>query len=254
MKRIYFLIILLSIVCGVSAQETLLLPFDADSLTSEQKAQKPVYIAYPAALKDEVPTMRCEPKEPVDLGLPSGLKWATCNIGAESPEDYGDYFAWGEVEPDSSYNWPDYKWCKGNQKTFTKYCTCNDDGTVDNKTELESADDAAVINWGGSWRMPTEEEMRELVDNCTWTWTSQNGVAGSLATGPNGNSIFFPVGGYKLFDRLEGSEDGYYYSKSLRVLSFCDSKGAWNLQVCFSGTGVGGCTRMNGTAIRPVCP
>ena len=155
----------------------------------------------------------------VDLGLPSGLKWATCNIGAESPEDYGYYFAWGEVEPDSSYNWPDYKWCKGKQKTFTKYCTCRDEGTVDNKTVLEDADDAAVVNWGGSWRMPTEEEMRELVDNCTWTWTSQNGVAGSLATGPNGNSIFFPVGGYKLFDRLEGAESGFYYSKSLQILS-----------------------------------
>ena len=254
MRRVLMYMFLLCAIGSMNAQEVLILPFDADSLTSEQKAQKPVYIAYPAALKDEVPAMRCEPKEPVDLGLPSGLKWATCNIGAESPEDYGYYFAWGEVEPDSSYNWPDYKWCKGKQKTFTKYCTCNDDGTVDDKTELESADDAAVVNWGGSWRMPTEDEMRELVDNCTWTWTSQNGVAGSLATGPNGNSIFFPVGGYKLFDRLEGAESGFYYSKSLEILSYCSSSGASNMQVMSSRTGVGGCTRMNGTAIRPVCP
>ena len=254
MRRVWMYIFLLCAIGSMNAQEVLILPFDADSLTSEQKAQKPVYIAYPAALKDEVPAMRCEPKEPVDLGLPSGLKWATCNIGAESPEDYGYYFAWGEVEPDSSYNWPDYKWCKGKQKTFTKYCTCRDEGTVDNKTVLEDADDAAVVNWGGSWRMPTEEEMRELVDNCTWTWTSQNGVAGSLATGPNGNSIFFPVGGYKLFDRLEGAESGFYYSKSLEIFSYCSSSGASNLQVMSSRTGVGGCTRMNGTAIRPVCP
>ena len=253
MRIVLVYICLLCAICSMNAQEALILPFDADSLTSEQKALTPVYVAYPAALKDEVPTMRCEPKESVDLGLPSGLKWATCNIGAESPEDYGDFFAWGETEPDDSYNWPDYKWCIGTWKSFTKYCTCADEGTIDNKTVLEDADDAAVINWGGNWRMPTKEEMQELVDNCTWTWTSQNDVYGYLVTGSNGNSIFLPVGGYKLFDRLDQPEEGFYYSKTLQGFTYTTS-GAWNLQIGRNDYGVGGCTRMNGTPIRPVCP
>ena len=131
----------------------------------------------------------------VFLALPSGTKWATCNVGANNPEDYGDYFAWGETEPKEVYTWGNYKWCNGNDESITKYCTKNDYGTVDNKTELEPEDDAAYVNWGSSWRMPTYEQLRELFDNCTWMWTSLNGVNGCLLTGPNGNTLFLPASG-----------------------------------------------------------
>ena len=96
--------------------------------------------------------------EYVDLGLPSGLKWATCNVGASSPEVYGGYYAWGETEEKSSYSWSTYKWCNGSYDTMTKYCTSSSYGTVDNKTTLDPQDDVAHVKWGGRWRMPTLEE------------------------------------------------------------------------------------------------
>ena len=129
--------------------------------------------------------------EYVDLGL--SVKWATCNVGATTPEGYGDYFAWGETEPKTTYSWSTYKWCNGTERTITKYCTDSDYGTVDNKSTLELTDDAAHVNWGGKWRMPTDDELCELISssNCTWTWTTQNGVNGYKVTSKkNGNSIF----------------------------------------------------------------
>ena len=140
-----------------------------------------------------------EPENPdnhewVDLGLPSGTLWATCNVGANAPEEYGDYFAWGETEPKEVYTWETYKWCNGNKDTLTKYC--GSDGSVDNKTELDPEDDAAYVNWGPSWRMPTKEHQQELIDNCTWVWTTCNGVNGQLVTGPNGNTMFLPAAGF----------------------------------------------------------
>lgn len=116
----------------------------------------------------------------VDLGLQSGLKWATMNVGAASPADNGNYYAWGETEPQSSntYDWSSYKWCKGSYNTMTKYCDIPYAGTIDNKTTLEAKDDAARANWGGVWRMPTYVEQMELVNNCYWVWTSSyNGTA-----------------------------------------------------------------------------
>ena len=156
--------------------------------------------------------------EYVDLGLPSGLKWATCNVGAEKPEEYGDYFAWGEVESKTTYNWSTYKYCKGTDRTMTKYCNNSEygkDGFVDNKTVLDPEDDAATVNWGGAWRMPTYDEFSELKNNCIWTWTMQNGVYGHKVTGPNGNSIFLPAAGYMLEDILRNAESGGYYWLSL---------------------------------------
>ena len=114
----------------------------------------------------------------VDLGL--SVKWATCNIGADSPEDYGNYYAWGETETKDSYT---------TSNSVTYHVEIMDDIAGD-------ADyDAATANWGGSWRMPTYAEMRELKNNCTWTWTTENDVNGYLVTGSNGNSIFLPAAG-----------------------------------------------------------
>ena len=154
--------------------------------------------------------------EYVDLGLPSGIKWATCNVGATKPEEFGGYYAWGETEEKSNYDWSTYKWCKGSDDTMTKYCTDSDYGTFDNKTTLDPEDDVAHVKWGGTWRMPTLDEQNELLNNCTWQWTTQNGINGHKVTGPNGNSIFLPAAGCRIGTGAgnRGSR-GYYWSSSL---------------------------------------
>lgn len=166
----------------------------------------------------EVPTTGTENgHEWVDLGLPSGTKWATMNVGADSPEDYGDYFAWGETTTKSTYSWSTYKWCNGSSSSMTKYCVSSSYGTVDNKTTLDLSDDAAYVNWGSSWRMPTDEELNELRTNCTWTWTTQNGVKGYKFTSKiYGNSIFLPAAGYCGNSGLgDAGSYGHYWSSSL---------------------------------------
>ena len=147
----------------------------------------------------------------VDLGLPSGLLWATCNLGATSPEDYGDYFAWGETTPKSDYSWSTYQYCMGSNTTFTKYCNNSSygyNGFTDNLTTLLPEDDAATANWGSDWRMPTKEEFQELYNNTTVTWTQQNGVNGRLFTAANGNSLFLPAAGYRNGSNLYGAGSG----------------------------------------------
>lgn len=164
------------------------------------------------------PTLGPTPDEHdwVDLGLPSGTLWATMNVGASSPEEFGDYFAWGETAPKNKYSWNTYKWCNGSENTLTKYCTESSYGTVDNKTELELEDDAAYVNWGPLWRMPSMDQQEELRDMCTWQWTTRNGVNGYLITGPNGGSLFLPAAGVLV---EHGNQDigscGYYWSHSL---------------------------------------
>ena len=160
--------------------------------------------------------------EYVDLGLPSGLLWATCNIGASSPEEYGDYFAWGETTGYNSgkteFSWTSYSLCDGSEWTMNKYCTSADYGIVDNKTFLELVDDAANANWGGDWRMPTIEDWRELQNNCTWTWISMNNVDGYKVTASNGNYIFLPAAGYRYDYGLDtAGSNGYYWSSSLNT-------------------------------------
>ena len=181
-----------------------------------------------------------DPSDYVDLGLPSGTLWATCNVGANTPEDYGDYFAWGETTPKDYYNWDYYKWCNGSYSTLTKYCTIDYfgyNGIVDNKTDLEPEDDAAYVNWGENWRMPTLEQLEELLNNCTWTWTSQNGVNGQVVTGLNGCTMFLPAAGNRRSSSLNGAGSGYYWSrtlssKSLTAYSFYFLRGGeywgWN--------------------------
>lgn len=151
--------------------------------------------------------------EYVDLGLPSGTLWATCNVGASSPEEYGNYFAWGETEPKEDYSWETYKWCEGSEKTFTKYCTWDIYGTVDNKIELELADDAARANWGGTWLMPTMTQIEELSNGCTWAWTTLNDIPGYMINSKyNGNSIFLPAAGHKETSIVDAEKNGEYWS------------------------------------------
>ena len=155
----------------------------------------------------------------VDLGLPSGTLWATCNVGANSPEEYGDYFAWGETTPQSYYDWETYKWCNGSYNTLTKYCIysgCGYNGFTDGKTELDPEDDAATVNWGPSWRMPSDEQIGELIGYCSWQRTKRNDVTGWLGTGPNGNTIFLPSAGYRWRGSVtQGTTGGTYWSRTL---------------------------------------
>ena len=138
--------------------------------------------------------------EYVDLGLPSGLKWAKCNVGATSEADYGSYFQWGDIEDksNSDCSWESYKYCNGTYKTLTKYCTNSFYGTVDDKTTLDPEDDAATQIMGGDWRMPTKAEIQELIDNTTKEWTKVNGVNGYKFTSKTDTSkyIFIPAAGY----------------------------------------------------------
>ena len=150
---------------------------------------------------DEPTTGTINGHEWVDLGLPSGLKWATCNVGADSPEDYGNYYAWGETTTKSTYT-------EDNSLTYgLNESQLQSQGYIDGSGNLTPSHDAATANWGGSWRMPTKTEMQELIDNCTRTWTTQNGVKGTKMTGPNGNSIFLPAVGYRYGTSFHN--DGY---------------------------------------------
>lgn len=190
----------------------------------------------------------------VDLGLPSGTKWATCNVGATKPEEYGNYYAWGETSTKSTYDWSTYKWCNGSRSTLTKYNTDSYYGTVDYKTVLEPEDDAARANWGGAWRMPTDGEWAELLDECTWEWKNayKGTTAGYLVTSKiNGNSIFLPAAGCRdgsgLYDA--GSLGGYWSSS----LVTDDPYYAWF--VFFDSddvSRVGDDSRYYGISVRPV--
>ena len=160
-----------------------------------------------------------DPNDYVDLGLPSGTLWATCNIGASRPEERGYYFAWGETSPKVIYNWSTYKWCTGSGTALTKYCANSSygyNGFVDNKTELDPEDDAAYVNWGPSWRMPTREQLDELMMRCSWRWTSNYGVQGYQVEGSNGKTLFLPAGGIRWDGTISDVDlKGYYLSCSL---------------------------------------
>jgi hypothetical protein len=199
--------------------------------------------------------------EYVDLGLPSGTKWATCNVGATNPEDYGYYLAWGETKPKNTYSWSNYRYANGGLFTLTKYCNnpANGyNGFTDNLTTLEACDDAATANWGDCWRMPTYSELQELVDVCTSEWTTLNGVRGRMFTGPNGNRIFLPATLWYNFGYEEtnyGGEYDYggcYWTSSLTLPeSHCGlflSIHSERCEDCFNN-GVG---RYMGLFVRPV--
>ena len=157
--------------------------------------------------------------EYVDLALPSGTLWATMNIGASSPEEAGDYFAWGETDPELKryYEFFTYKWCCGTYNTMTKYCYRQDIGIIDNKNELDPDDDAATVNWGPKWRMPSKGQLKELLDECTWEWTTVNGANGYLVTSKhNGASLFLPVPGFYSWEEHYGyNTSSRYWARSL---------------------------------------
>lgn len=168
----------------------------------------------------------------VNLGL--SVKWATCNVGASSPSDYGDYFAWGETTTKSEYT-------ESNSTTYGKSM-----GDISGNPEY----DAARANWGGSWRMPSEVEYAELRDGCTWTWTSQGGHNGYKVTGPNGKSIFLPAAGCRFGSSLyHAGTNGYYWS-STPDESY--TQGAYYLHFFSGDHYVGWDDRLYGHAVRPV--
>lgn len=178
----------------------------------------------------------------VDLGLPSGTLWATCNVGAENPEDAGFYYAWGEIEPKNSYSSGNYKWYNGSTTVFSKYSDYDD---------LYLSDDAAYVNWGSNWRMPYYDELDELIDsrNTTTEVTTQNGVKGLKITSvSNGNSIFLPVAGYvNGSSTVGGGVNGYYWSASAY-----DNGRVSYLTISNNSVSLGYCSRYMGQSIRPV--
>ena len=200
--------------------------------------------------------------EAVDLGL--SVKWASFNLGATKKEEYGYYFAWGETEPKDYYFWDSYKWCKGSYNTLTKYCTNSANGYngfVDKKLILETEDDAAFVNLGEKWRMPTEDEWKELQENCTWTWTTEFGEGGYKAISKkNGNFIFFPLGGYYYTTQLigEGGTSGDYWASCLPLGSIPDVTTSYSVYSPVFGqdkiTWNFSQHRYSGLTIRPVSP
>lgn len=181
--------------------------------------------------------------EAIDLGLPSGTKWASWNVGASKPEEYGGYYAWGETEEKDYYDWDTYTHCDGSEET------CHHIGDDIAGTEY----DVAHVKWGGSWRMPTRAQQDELRENCTREWTQQNGVNGSRVTGPNGNSIFLPAAGgrWRYYHNYEGT-NGHFWSSSLNsdleygacYLGFVTYWWDWGNDR----------SRSYGNSVRPVCP
>ena len=194
--------------------------------------------------------------EYVDLGL--SVKWATCNVGADKPEENGNLYAWGETEPreiPDTRSWMNSKW-GNNLFGLTKYNTNSELGTVDNKTTLDSEDDVAHVVWGGKWRMPTKQEMVELQDNCTWEWTTLNGINGYRVTskkqGYTDRSIFLPAAGHALNSQYEYGSRGDYWSSSLETFQgLCSEAVCFSFTSRFKGLSQGG--REFGYSIRPVC-
>lgn len=184
----------------------------------------------------------------VDLGLPSGTLWATCNVGASKPEEYGLYFAWGETKGYTSgghsFNWANYKWCNGSSSSLTKYTGS------DGKTELDLEDDAAYVNWGSSWRMPSREQQDELRSQCKWEWTQLHGVYGHKVTGPNGNSIFLPAAGGRYDTSLyDAGSYGGCWSRTLRT---SHSNSAYSLNFDSGSMDWNNSYRCSGQSVRPV--
>ena len=192
----------------------------------------------------------------IDLGLPSGTKWACCNVGANSPSERGDYFAWGETSPKTAFGEYNYKWyIAGDDHRITKYCSNSDYGIVDNIIGLQLEDDAAYVNWGPEWRMPGSAQTNELLNNCTYEWTKVNGMNGYLfKSNINNNAIFFPANGWYNNHGLQGlDDDGSCWIRFNAYISYPNI--AYIL--CFRYGNMGwinivGLARHNGAGVRAV--
>jgi len=198
-----------------------------------------------------------EDRDGVDLGLPSGTLWATRNVGATSPEDFGDYFAWGETKGYNlgkrDFSWRTYKWCKGECNKQTKYSTkkrYGAKGFTDNKAILDPHDDVAYMNWGSQWRIPSLDQIKELKEECEWIWTTYKSVTGYLVKGKNGKNIFLPATGYRNNESLlDKNKKGAYWSRSLREE---DPYFAYGLDFDSGYIGWFGKGKSSGQSIRPV--
>jgi len=254
MKRFYFTIVALLATLVASAQTIKVYEYDDNGNLN-------VIPTFVSGKKAKVVFTDEKEHEYVDLGLPSGTLWATCNVGANLPEEYGLYFAWGEttgytgdVSDGHEFKWENYKWCEGTAWSMTKYCIDSSLGTIDYKTELDPEDDAATVNWGPDWCMPTNEQQEELI-NPSYTdteWTTLNGVAGCKITSKkNGNSIFLTPSGYRDYSSfyVAGSY-GTYWSRSLNpnfsYMGLPLNFGEGNISA------YNNCARYCGQSVRPV--
>lgn len=174
----------------------------------------------------------------IDLGLPSGTRWATCNVGAETPNDNGDYFAWGETSTKAIYDHRNsIAWDKDKSKLLTE-------GIINSKGRLTMSYDAARKNWGGTWRIPTDSEWKELEKRCKWEWLPNKGYK---VSGPNGHSIFLPAAGYKGTSLSDVGECGYYWTSTTHSTGFA---GGMLIKVDYYGNPGLNCS--SGRSIRPV--
>ena len=214
MKRIFYTLIALFVTIVACAQERTITVYGYDS--DGNLSYTPLFVS-----SDKVKVVFNDGREYVDLGLPSKTLWATCNVGASKPEEYGDYFAWGETTPKDTYNWDTYKWCDRSDDTMSKYCDNNNFGTIDNKKTLDSEDDVATVNWGSNWCMPTHKQIEELLLQTEKKWTTLNNVNGvKLTSKINGNSIFLPAAGYRSYRTVrDAGVMGGYWSCSVGSLS-----------------------------------
>lgn len=212
MKKVFVFLMVISSILFIACEKN---PAEEKHPTDEQEQNEPTKPDQEPEIDNGLGTENGY--EYIDLGL--SVRWATCNVGAKKPEDYGYYFAWGEVKPKTTYNWETYKYCDGSSTSLTKYCGeyyYGKNGFMDVKSVLDPEDDAAHVNMKGKWRIPTEEEWQELIRFCDCEVTMQNRVSGckltSTVEGYTDRSIFLPAAGYN--KEVNVGLEGYYWSNS----------------------------------------
>lgn len=251
MKKFLSLLILMLCVISVCIAQLNLCVYTKDGKATRFVASNVDSISFTCQdTSSVVPTDADLKYEFVEMGL--SVRWGTCNVGAATPEEYGYYFAWGEVETKDYYQLNNYQWAASVSGMILKYCTNSFLGNVDNKTQLEPEDDAARVICEDRWRIPTEYEFNELINNCSITWTSSNGVYGlEFVSNKNGNSIFIPAAGYYYDVEKDASSFGYYWTSTLDIN---DSTKAKQFAFNEDGKRLDSTTRYFGQPIRPVLP